>query len=63
MNKYLYLAVTADEYELPICIETSPMELANKLGITAREIIKGISGKYSGKNKGVKFIKVCEEDV
>ena len=30
----LYLAVSADKYELPFAVEDSPMKLANRVGKT-----------------------------
>lgn len=35
----LYMAVTQDKYELPICVADSPYELAEKLGINVTNIL------------------------
>jgi hypothetical protein len=60
--KNLWLAVTPDEYELPICVEDTAQELANRFGVkknTIESIVcKGRSGKYSGR----KFIKVAIDE-
>ena len=32
-QKYLYMVVTLDKYELPIIVEDSVVELARRLGI------------------------------
>ena len=34
----LYLAVSADKYELPFAVEDSPMKLANRVGKTSRYV-------------------------
>ena len=55
---YLYMAVTTDEYELPIAVESSVRGLAFKLKINphkiSESICKGLTGKYSK----MKFLKV-----
>lgn len=30
----IWMAVTADKYELPLCVETSQAKLARRLGVT-----------------------------
>ncbi|WP_023977020.1 hypothetical protein [Clostridium beijerinckii] len=51
MGKYLYMAVTSDKYELPLVVEDSAAELANKLGIDAMSVYHsiGCSGKIAGR--------------
>ena len=34
----LYMAVTPDQYELPLCVQDSPGELAEALGITINAV-------------------------
>lgn len=34
----LYMAVTADKYELPLCIENSVEKLSKRIGVTANAI-------------------------
>lgn len=49
MNKqrYLWLAVTADEYELPLIVENTAAALARRLGVS-EETVRVI--EYRGKN-------------
>ena len=41
----LYLAVSADKYELPFAVEDSPMKLANRVGKTSRYVSSCIARK------------------
>ena len=45
-EKYLYMKVTADEYELPIAVADSVGELARMLGVYPSGILAGIKGKH-----------------
>lgn len=60
--KYIWMAVTSDEYELPIFVEESSTKLAQKLGITVGSVLssvfKGSNGRYSGR----KIVKVEYEE-
>ena len=58
MGKYLYMAVTADDFEFPIAIEDTVSELANKLGVEPMSIYSSISNNRSGKIIGHKFLKI-----
>lgn len=51
MNKqrYLWLAVTADEYELPLIVENTAAALARRLGVS-EDTVRVI--EYRGKNEG-----------
>lgn len=54
----LYIAVTPDEYELPIYVAESATELASFLDCSKSNIYKGIKlGNYR-RRLGCKFIKV-----
>ncbi len=57
----LYLAVTADELELPIMVEESAKELGRRLGISSMCVCQRI--KYGGKGKisGMRLFKVDVE--
>ena len=61
-NKYLWIAVTADEYELPICVADSAQELANKFGVTDNTIRNCVMRGRSGRQNGYKYLKVRRED-
>lgn len=54
----IYMSVTADEYELPICITDTVEELAAIYGITRDTIYSAISLNKNGKRNGYKFVKV-----
>lgn len=64
----LYMAVTADEYELPLLVEEQMYVFAKKLGIRQDTLSKELSlikyGRYknSGKNRGYRLRKVEVED-
>lgn len=57
----LYLAVTPDRYELPLCVEDSPGGLAEALGITVNAVRSACApgkAKKSGRNRGYRIIRV-----
>lgn len=58
-NKYLWMVVTADKYELPIIVEDSSCKLAKILGINRSSVINATLNNYSGKNTGRKIVKVA----
>lgn len=58
-KNYLYLAVTADKYELPICVEQTPTLLADMVGISVDIIKTDISRGNNGKRRGIKFVRVA----
>ena len=61
----LYLAVSADKYELPFAVEDSPMKLANGVGKSARYgsscIVKKTRVQIS-KNLYIRLIKINLEE-
>ena len=61
-RKYIWMAVTADEYELPMCVADSAKELGAKFGISADTVITLARGNWSGKTTGRKFVKVRNDD-
>ncbi|AQR93353.1 hypothetical protein [Clostridium saccharoperbutylacetonicum] len=58
MGKYLYMAVTADDFELPIAVEDSLRELAKKFDIDSNSLSHSLNNNYSGKVSGRRFVKV-----
>ena len=54
----LYMAVTADKYELPLYVAKSVEELSDKYGLTPGNIRSKISKNQSGKRLGIKFLKI-----
>jgi hypothetical protein len=61
-EKKLFLAVTADKYELPLYVADSVGELADRYGIKRKDMYSRMvgfrTGKYTGKGRGQKFITV-----
>ena len=56
--KYIYMAVTKDKYELPVCIADSAKELASLLGVTPNNVVSSISKHEKGIYKRSKYIRV-----
>lgn len=56
----IYIAVTADKYELPLFVGNG-REVAAWAGITENNLHSQVSKHKSGKNRGYKFVKVEEE--
>lgn len=57
-EKYLYMAVTADKYELPIAVRDTAVDLGKIFGKTANAIVSSICRKRNGRYTGIKFVKV-----
>ena len=51
MGKQLWMAVTADEYELLLAVEESSTLLAKKLGVSPRTVVKRAWTYRNGKLK------------
>lgn len=47
----LYMAVTADQYELPICVSENAKELAEALGITSQAVWAACTPSRTVKNR------------
>lgn len=62
MGKYLWLAVTADKYELPICVEETARELAEKIGIHTGNVTYLAHINSNGRCSGRKIIKIKADD-
>ena len=56
--KYLWMAVTADEYELPLAVADTARELGEIYGLKAKTIVSAEFRKVSGKGLGRKYVKV-----
>ena len=56
--KKLYLAVTPDEFELPLFVADTAKELGDHYGVTANVISSSISHQKNGRTSGRKFIRV-----
>ena len=55
---YLWIAVEADEYELPLAVADSARELGDMMGMSKHLVESRVSKKCSGKISGIKFLKV-----
>ena len=58
----LYMAVTTDELELPIAVETSLQMLSEKCHVSPSTILTSIRRKQSGKQRGYRFERVEVEE-
>ena len=54
----LYMAVTPDKLELPLFVAGNARELANKYGVTENTVYSSIARGESGKQRGMKFVRV-----
>lgn len=55
---YLWLAVTPDQYELPLAVADTAEQLAAMFGLKRGSVISMVSKKASGTKTGRKFVKV-----
>lgn len=62
MDRYLWLAVTPDELELPIVVTDTAAELARKFGKKPNDISSAWYKKNSGIILGFKVVKVEVND-
>ncbi len=61
----LYMAVTADQYELPLCVEETATVLAKKLGLTLNAVCTLCApSKQSkpGNRRGYRVVRVHLDD-
>ena len=65
MKQYVWMEVTKDEYELPVCVARTAEELAMKCGTTRNNVISGAcrGGKGIYKSRFVKIELDAEEEV
>lgn len=57
----IWMAVTADEFELPPILESSAGNLAKKLGISINSVLTRERRRQNGKRTGYRIVKV-EDD-
>ncbi len=60
-SRFLWMAVEADEYELPLVVADTARELAEKCGTTKHNVETFVSKKSTGRILGSKYIKVKNE--
>ena len=56
----LWLAVTADKYELPVIVADSSVELAEKLGTTPTAVRVRVHRQQDGSKSGLRIYRVEE---
>ena len=61
-SKYLWIAVDADEYELPLYVADSARELAEKFGTTKHNVECLVYHGRGGRISGRRFLKVLKEE-
>lgn len=62
-SKFLWMAVEPDEYELPIFIADTPMELARLLGTSNTNVMNSARLKEcTGRHTGRKIVKVKKDE-
>ena len=54
----LYMGVTTDEYELPLCVSDTAAELARMYGMTPNAVYCNLYNNQTGRNNGIKFLKI-----
>lgn len=59
---YLWLAVTPDEYELPLAVEETAAALGKIYGITKNGVLDAIRKDRDGVMYGHKFVKVIKDE-
>ena len=62
MGKYLWICVTADEYELPLAVADTSTELAKMCGTSKSNVMQSVRLNCNGSLTGRKFMKVRNED-
>lgn len=62
MGKYLWMAVTADEYELPIAVADTARELGEMIGSTKHNVETFVSKRCSGKECGRRIVRILNDE-
>lgn len=62
MNKYYWLCVEVDEYELPLVVADTARELAEKCNTTKHNVETFVSKQSNGRVNGYRYMKVRRED-
>lgn len=62
MSKYIWLAVEADKYELPLAVAETATELGEMVGVSWHTIRNCIYKGYAGEQSGRKYMKVRIDD-
>lgn len=57
-QRYIWMCVEADEYELPLIVADSARELAETVGLSVDTVTVSAYRGYNGKGSGRRFVKV-----
>lgn len=57
-KKYIWMAVEADEYELPLAVADTAKEMGEIFGVHKDSVIDSASKNRSGKITGRKFVRI-----
>ena len=61
-QKYIWLAVETDQYELPIAVADTAAELGSSFGVKANSIINCVIRGRNGRENGYKYIRVIDDE-
>ena len=59
---YLLAAITADEFETPLCVARSAAELERQMGLPKNSVCASINKHASGRNTGMRFVKILTDE-
>ena len=62
MQKYYWLAVEVDEYELPLAVCDTARELGEIYGVGEKTVIDAVGKNKSGKINGRRYVRVRREE-
>ena len=62
MQKYYWLAVDIDEYELPLAVCDTAKELGEIYGVGEHTVMDAVSKHKSGKISGRRYVRVRREE-
>lgn len=61
MGKYIWMAVEADEHELPLAVCGTADELGKVLGVSKKAVENSLYHRHSGERSGIRIRRVNDE--
>lgn len=58
IKNYIYMMVSGDKYQLPLCVADSAEELAEKVGVKKGTIYSSVLRWEKGQTKKTKYIRI-----
>lgn len=58
IKNYIYMMVSGDKYQLPLCVADSAEELAEKVGVKKGTIYSSVIRWEKGQTKKTKYIRI-----